>query len=74
MESLMKTVTLNMIVIKPLQGSFNRSKEISRKDVVAKECLLQGFQTRSPRGHFVRPAMFFGNFEIIKHLACLVYS
>ena len=48
MKSLMKMVTLNMIVIKPLQGSFNRSKEISRKDVVAKECLWQGSQTRSP--------------------------
>jgi len=26
MKSLMKTVTLNMIVIKPLQCSFNRNK------------------------------------------------
>jgi len=26
MQSLMKTVTLNMIVIKPLQCSFNRNK------------------------------------------------
>jgi len=60
MESLMKTVTLNMIVIKPLQGSFNRSKEISRKDVVAKECLLQGFQTRSRVGILCDPRCFSG--------------
>ena len=28
-------------------------------------CLKQGLQTRGPRGHFVRPAMLFGNFQII---------
>jgi len=32
----MKTVMLNMIVIKPLQCSFNRNKQISRKNVVIK--------------------------------------
>jgi len=29
--------------------------------------LGQGSQTRGPRGPFVRPAMHFGNFQIIKH-------
>jgi len=36
--------------------------------------LWQRSQTCGPRGYFARPAIFFGNFEIIDKVGQLVYS
>jgi len=60
-ESLMKTLTLHMIVIEPAQCMLNRNKIISRMNSGVSN-------TRAacrPRGNFVQPAMLFGNFEMI---------
>jgi len=59
--SLMKTLTLHMIVIEPAQGMLNRNKEISRMNSGVSNTLA----ACRPREHFVHPAMLFGNFEII---------
>ena len=61
MKSLMKTLTLHMIVIEPAQCMLNRNIQISRMN----SGVANTRAACRPRGHFVQPAMLFGNFEII---------
>jgi len=60
-KSFMKTLTLHMLVIEPAQCMLNRNKYISRM----KSGVSNTRAACRPRGHFVQPAMLFGNFEII---------
>ena len=56
----MKTVTLNMIVIKPLQGSFNRNNKYLERMLLLKSVYGRGLKHAAREDILCGPRCIFG--------------